>query len=439
MYRVGQRRWMVGVGLSSLVVTCAAGCGAKSLTPDAGSFVGPALAGGWRAFDVVAALTGTSNSAGASSLPASNRFTLVANADQGIVFAGGNGSGQVLAAAVHGNTIASGTTFVVWGESFGCSPTEPVQYDTITVTVDEAGSLGGTAAGSVIITCGGCADSVPFTAVLTGTADGTAPRLLGPGPVDPFDPFSLFASEPLPPTSTARLVAEDGAGIDLVAIMADQSPVPLVLGFYNPGILLPAGHTYSVPLDGLTDFVGHVNLTALSLPFTPFAVAPVVPQDGFESATGTTLAGAMVMTAGPLPAIAGNTSVYVGAAGAPLLESSGPTTLTVRLARQPDQKQLHFSYRVLSTTMEMSFYGMVRAGSEGALATPTYVWLDAPGPAERLTVAGKPVFASPVVTTQLPLPADVTDEVVVSISGVSPSCTPPSPPTGLLFDDLRLE
>jgi hypothetical protein len=49
------------------------------------------------------------------------------------------------------------------------------------------------------------------------------------------------------------------------------------------------------------------------------------------------------------------------------------------------------------------------------------------------------VFASPIVTTQLPLPADVTDEVVSPSAGVSPSCTPPSPPTGLLIDDLRLE
>ena len=173
--------------------------------------------------------------------------------------------------------------------------------------------------------------------------------------------------------------------------------------------------------------------------FTPFAAAPAAPQDGFESATETTLAGAMVMTDGPLPAIAGNTSVYVGAAGAPLLESSGPTTLTVRLARQPDDKQLHFSYRVISTTMEASFYGMVRAGSEGALATPTYYWLDAPGPQEPLTVAGKPVFASPVVTTHLPLPADVTDEVVVAISGVAPSCPPSPPPAGVLIDDLGLD
>jgi hypothetical protein len=41
---------------------------------------------------------------------------------------------------------------------------------------------------------------------------------------------------------------------------------------------LPAGHTYSVPLDGLTDFVGHVNLTTLSLPFTLSPSRPWCPR-----------------------------------------------------------------------------------------------------------------------------------------------------------------
>src|SRR5204863_10089231 len=182
----------------------------------------------------VAAWTVTRDSAGASSVPASNRFTLVANADQKIVFAGGSGSGRVLAAGIHGNTIDSGTTFVVGGQSSDCSPAGSVQYDTFTVTVDVAGSLAGTAAGRVNLSCLGCSDCVPFTAVLTGNADGTAPTLLGPGPVDPIDPFWLMASEPLPATATARLVAEDGTAIDLVPSMADASPVPLVLAFYNP-------------------------------------------------------------------------------------------------------------------------------------------------------------------------------------------------------------
>jgi hypothetical protein len=136
----------------------------------------PALSWGrrWRALARVrrvAALTGTSNSAGASSLPARNRFTWSSTPTRESSSPAGTGR-PVLAAAVHGNTIASGTTFYVWdGETVGVSPVEPVQYDTFTVTVDEAGSLAGTAAGSLIITCGGCADSVPFTAVLTGTAD----------------------------------------------------------------------------------------------------------------------------------------------------------------------------------------------------------------------------------------------------------------------------
>ena len=122
-----------------------------------------------------------------------------------------------------------------------------------------------------------------------------------------------------------------------------------------------------------------------------------------------------------------------------MLDSSGPTTLTVRLARQPDDKQLHFSYRVISTTMATPFYEMVRAGSEGGLATPTIYWLDAVGPAQTLTVAGQTAFASAVATAEVELQAYVSDEVVVSISGVAPSCGPAPAPAGLLIDDLRLE
>jgi hypothetical protein len=58
-----------------------------------------------------------------------------------------------------------------------------------------------------------------------------------------------------------------------------------------------------------------------------------------------------------------------------------------------------------------------------------------------VTVGGRPAFASPVGTASLELQADTTDEVVVQISGVPPSCGPaPAPaPAGLLIDDLRLE
>jgi len=37
------------------------------------------------------------------------------------------------------------------------------------------------------------------------------------------------------------------------------------------------------------------------------------------------------------------------------------------------------------------------------------------------------------------LQAYVSDEVVVAISGVAPSCGPAPAPAGLLIDDLRLE
>ena len=70
-------------------------------------------------------------------------------------------------------------------------------------------------------------------------------------------------------------------------------------------------------------------------------------EDGFEFATGDVVGGAMVMTRGALPAISGNTSLYIGTPFAPALEGIGNrSSLMVRLARQAGDTKLRFSHRV---------------------------------------------------------------------------------------------
>jgi hypothetical protein len=56
-----------------------------------------------------------------------------------------------------------------------------------------------------------------------------------------------------------------------------------------------------------------------------------------------------------------------------------------------------------------------------------------------LTVAGQAATASRVVSTEVALPADATDEVLVVIESLS-TCEPSLiPRAGVLIDDLRLE
>ena len=142
-----------------------------------------------------------------------------------------------------------------------------------------------------------------------------------------------------------------------------------------------------------------------------------------------------------MPAIAGNTSLYIGTSGAPGLDAPNGRSLTVRLARQAGDTKLRFSYRIVAPRSANLVSALVRVGSEGAspgdamygignMATPT----------EMLTVGGKLVFASVAAEMEVPLPADATDHVLFVIAPNNIFCFPGgSSSEGVLLDDLRLE
>ena len=420
------------------------GCGkAMQANPDGGGVITtPDASPGRRSFDVVAVLHAT----GATALPqvnSINTFTMVLDVEAGLAIVGANGSGAVVGVTSNdGRTFRSAGAFTAARpDTDVCSVREVVTYDSFEVTV-AGGSLTGSASGTALISCGDCAIPVAVTASLTGSSDVTPPALRGfSPPPSPFDSFALVTSEPLPATATARLVADDGAVIDLArGIIADE--VPMLASFSKPDVVLRAGHAYSISLDGLVDFAGHADLSGLPLRLVSFTAAPRVPADGFESATGSVLGGAMVMTAGPLPAIAGTTSLYIGAANVPALDSANGRSLMVRLSRQAGETKLRLSYRSVAALASTGFSGWLRVGSEGATAGPFEHWLGAApaDTAEMLTVAGQMVFASPVASKEVMLPADVTDEVLVWITPDSSVCSRFAPPSaGLLIDDLRLE
>jgi hypothetical protein len=429
--------------LGLVAVLGAIGCGKSAQkNPDGGdgSLTSPdGPAAGWRSFDVVAVLAND----GSTAIPPTNRFTLVRDLTALRVIAGGNGRASVVPVSTgDGRTFHSAGSFTVGDMTMNaCSGPQEVRYDSFDFTIT-GGSLTGTATGAASISCGDCSFFVPITATLTGTADETVPTLRAAGEhaVTPFDPIWLAASEPLPAGVTAKLVADDGASIDLVPQVLDGD-LPVVVAFYKPAITLRTGQGYVVTLDGLVDFAG-LSDADTPLRITSFPAAPTVAEDGFESATGASLGGAMVVTAAQMPPIAGNTSLYVGPPGAPGIVSTNGASLAVRLARQPGDTKLRFSYRVIAAASQGSFFGTLLVGSEGAPSGQTASGFAgmAPSAQEPVTVGGKAAYASAVTVMEQPLAADTTDSVLVLITPGSDVCRAgPLLNAGVLMDDLRLE
>lgn len=421
----------------------AVGCGKTSATSaDAGDGAvtnadGPSAR---RAFDVVAVLQ---SEAGAASLPSTNAFTFVVDAAAKLAIAGANGLGAVVPLSTSdGKAFHSDSAFAVGSIGTVCAGPQNVRYEQFDLTLSERG-LAGHASGIANISCGDCSFTLPFDATLTGITDATAPSLTSATvPTTPFDAFSLATSEPLPTTASARLVADDGAAIDLVPVVVAADTIPLVVGFSKPDVVLRAGHGYGVDLGGLVDFAGHTQGSGPLIRLGSFPAAPNVAQDGFESATGATLGGAMVVTGAPLPAIAGTTSVYIGGPGAPALDTTTARSLSVRLSRQAGATTLRLSYRVVGPQSQSFFAGVLHVGSEGASpGSPTYLSLSPPVAAvDSVTVAGQVVYLGVITTLSVPLPDDAGDEVLLVIKPSDFTCGPTVPiASGLLIDDLRLE
>jgi hypothetical protein len=418
-----------------------AGCGSSARASADGGPVNPdGSAGGERSFDVVAVLSG---GAPGSGLPATNSFTLVLDADASLAIAGGDGYGNVVdVRSSDGRSFSSTEPFVVGVDPGACSGAQSLTYDKFNVTVT-GGSLTGNASGSALVSCGDCNLRISFSAMLSGTADTTLPTLQASGavpvPPSPFEGFTLVASEPLPTSASAKLLADDGAAIDLVPQVVDGA-IPIVVAFRKPDVVLRAGEGYVVTLDGLVDFAGQSDTGGPPLRLTSFPEAPTVPQDGFESAAGATLGGAMVMTGGPLPAISGNTSLYIGASGAPGLDSSNGRTFMARLQRQPGDTKLRFSYRVVAPQAEYVFPGSMWVGSEGASPGQPVSVISSASSVEGLTLAGQPAWATLTAELEANLPADATDTVLLVIEPNNLACSMVAVPrVGLLIDDVRLE
>jgi hypothetical protein len=426
-------------GAFAVALLATAGCGTRGgQDVDGGA---PPLTG-VHSFDVVAGL-GVGGSASSSDLPPTVRFTLVLDADANHAIVGAQGTAAVVPMGMNGDkrTLA---TFSVGLASTQCSGASSIDFDSLSVTANGT-SLTGTGAGNARVSCGDCEFMVPFSANIVGGPDVTPPLLFPTSiPASPFQIFSLVASEPLLATSTAHLTGDDGTTIDLEPNIV-AGDVPLVSGFSGPNVVLPTGVGLTISIDQLVDFAGLHGATDAPLRFVYFPPAPLLPDDGFETVTGTTFGGATVISDGPLPPISAARSVYFGGQSAPA--PTGVTVgkeLRVRLAVPPGATKLGFSYRLVSLTAGGGFTGTVNVGSVGKTSASSFLSTTVGGMLMNGMFTtwpdGQGVWITDTSTFELALPADVTSEVLVDVEPFDPSCRQIAGSLGgILLDDLRLE
>ena len=274
----------------------------------------------------------------------------------------------------------------------------------------------------------------PYTAVLemTGVPD-TAPPSLGADRND-FDPLASLgfgASEPLPAGSAAELVG-GGERVTLVPVSPEGTGV--TTGFHREEpMALRYGISYQLGITPWVDLAGNAGGAPPRLTTRP--PPPLVPEDGFESATGS-VGGGMVIDDGSLPAIGGRRSVGLSAYG--VLPPGAGSRFTVRLAVTPGDRVVRVALRPMGVyEIPPPFTG----ASTLRIAVPGGAITRAPLPGfERMTTrhpmpggAGT-IFLGEVRTVEIPLPAGVGAEIVFDMTLRPGSLCGPCAAAGGLLD-----
>ncbi|HMF43564.1 MAG TPA: hypothetical protein VKQ32_22980 [Polyangia bacterium] len=438
---------VVGAGLALL-----AGCTTRPLQPDAGgsgslgidagtigdvggaAIDGP-LFSGRRSFIVTSTLVPTDG--GTTDFPLSHTFTMVIDGDKLTEF---SGQGPYPIAAQLQPTAGGFRIVGVFAFNLvpGCTGRD-VNYSDVSFRFDPSGRLLGSASGKVSHAFHG-ETGVAVTASLTGVDDTVPPTITfvpGGDLTDPFLSFRVFASEPLQPDVLPILRAASG---DTVVLTPSFDPAGFVALFYKPDVLLRYGETYNLDISGVRDFNGNaaVGSTPDSLTYTTRPLPPLVAQDGFESVTDATLGGAEVLTGAGDPIISGARSLYVApisAVGVPALTIQ----FALRLAVAPGDTVVRLTYRGVNpnalTTPEF-----VVASVNGPIASASAVGPNGNG--TFATIDGTQVLLGPIGTASIPLPQNVSGEIVIACwMDATTLCNTPQPTeiSGIIIDDLRLE
>jgi hypothetical protein len=396
-----------------------------------------------RSFDVVATLTFSPDQplARGVRLPATNRFTLQLDPAAGRAVAGGGGeAARVELTTSDGRTFRLARTIGVGVSQSPCEGLLRLVYDALELTMAGDGFVGRASGRATFISRSINTTDLTFEATLEGSPDTTPPFLVLPeGAIadDPLSPFQIWTSEPLPASALARMVGGGGEVAGLVPELT-QGDVPMIASFAKASLTLPPGQAFEALFsDDVTDLAGNLAPLGVGLRLAKVVDAPLLPPDGFESATGATLGGAAIVHEGSVGPIAGAASAYIGQPDSPTPgDLAISPKLAVRMAVPPGATKLSFSYRVLAAGNK-STPAFVQIGSVGR----------APGPATavpqgkgyQLTMWGLQTFdQSAIAAMSVPLPDDLGPEAVIVIRTPT-SCMTGFGSPGLLLDDLRLE
>ena len=380
--------------------------------------------------------------------PGLHRIVLLLDADQRrLIAAAPGGITSVAVSTTDGRafTISEPLRAAInTGFAVACMGYTDVEYQQLTIVVTGTG-LTGSGAARAFRLVEDTSVGVSVSAVLTGTPDTTPPVLvLEPGstPTNPLGVFSLTASKPLLKTARVRVTASDGTTAELEPRFSSDGMY--AIGFEQPRGMLRFDETYTFAADSYLDLAGNAGVDPPLPAFKTIAVPPLLPEDGFESATGTSVAGASIIEGGAPLAIAGARSVIIGnRVSSPDLPQAAANVLLARLPIASGDRVVRFTYRVISTYQTVADYfpGIVTAGVPGVGATGLApITSQTPGVAAVVLPSGGTLYLGATSTAEIPLPTTSgATEVAVQIGTRPPSCGLPPPPTSLIVDDLRVE
>jgi hypothetical protein len=377
-------------------------------------------------------------------LPTGHKFTMVIDWDGRVVIFGSGASAGIAQMA----TSPAGAT-TIQPLNFNLGSGLSVTYQSIDFSVDPLGLLTGTGHGMgfYLPSNTDVGSSAPVTMSLRGLPDEEPPQLspsLSGASVDPFSALTVSASEPLPPGTSVRIVDQNGAGIDLTGL---GTPASVFVSSFVPPMnrMWRYSDTYTLMVTGVLDFAGNAPSMADTITFRTAPPPPLAAEDGFESVTGTTFAGAQVLAGAGAPVIAGAQSLYIPS----LPAATGPgrgsmTQLALRVALEPADTVVRFSYRSVNGSIgpgSVPPYFML--GSEGGQITGGPLAADT-GATETVTIpGGGQVQLGPLTTATLTLPPDAAATGQVTLLRTVSACCPggrPAPAVGgIIIDDLVAE
>jgi hypothetical protein len=224
-----------------------------------------------------------------------------------------------------------------------------------------------------------------------------------------------------------------------------DDPVSAAFSFAPPNARMwRYSDTYTLVLTEVVDFAGNAPASGNTMTFTTVAPPPLAAQDGFESVTGATFAGAQVLSGAGAQVIGGGQSLYVPPVASMTPIAGGTQQFAFRVALAPGDTVVRFSYRTVkpvafgAATSVPATYLMASEGRQIVSLAPTLT--ETPTTTQTIAPTGD-VLLGPVGTLELGLSTDATGEITLARVVPAAGGLPPRPVVvpGIIIDDLRAE